>query len=441
MDLITASNLEQNTSFLKNTVSCLLKIRQSSCWDVVDVKGDLVLIKLKEDSIHSEIDEFGRLHGVILDVTNGVIPVSSFGFAKSYLYDTGIPTDDSSEDQYFTPCYDGVMVRVFYYKGTVYYSTHNKIQYTNSRWVTTKKFSVMYSDADGPKDHEYFDMSHESSSTCYNVLIVDTEIAVASRQFFQSTTLFLAGAFTNGLDAVPGILNSDRLKPVPKFTSEEAVKYLLGPGGTNSVLDEGEAFNIVYTKNSQVVGFLKFMSNSHEYRKTIRASNPNVLNRLYELFDTPEDSPLLQYDQSVVADVLAIDIPELNLSFKHQREMCVGYLYAWSLPEHYRKSVLKELQKLYETRQNIIRWIINYSQKIPKSPTGAEELIFCDDMSERGYDIIMHSRSSASAYVKSHPEETFFKAFQHSVKITIFNEYGKSLYRLMKKMATPVKAF
>lgn len=438
-DLITTATFEHPSS-IKNTVANLLKIRQSACWDVVDVNGDLVLIKVKEDSTHTEIEEFGRFHGVVLDIMDGSIPVSSFGFAKTYLYESSsIP--ESQEEHYFTPCYDGVMVRIFYYKGTVYYSTHNKIQYTNSRWVTTKKFSAMYSNANGPKDYEFFDMSKESSSTSYNVLIVDPEIAVASRQFFNSTTLFLAGKFNNGIEAHPGILNEDKLKTIPKFTSEEAINYLLGPGGTNNVLDEGEAFNIVYTKNSQVVGFLKFISNSYEYRKNIRASNPNVLNRLYELCDTQENSHLLNYDQSVIANVLALDIPELNLSLKNHREKCVGYLYAWSLPEHYRKSVLKEIENLYQNRQNIIQWLINYSQKVPKNPTGAEELIFCDDVSERGYDIIMHSRSSATNYLKSHPEETFFKAFKHSVKITIFNEYGKSLYRLMKKMASPVKSF
>lgn len=424
------------TSDVKTKVASLLKIRVSSCWEVADVNGDLALVKLSDQCTNEEIDEFGRYHGIIVDTSNGVIPIFTYGMPKVQIFTRDTEISDNCE---LTPVYGSVMVTMFRYKGKTYHSTHSKIEYAKSRWVVTRKFSEMYSSDNGPTDDEYFQSDADNSTTCYKVIIVDPELQVASRQC-HTTKVYLFGQYTVNIpescgSSRPGILPPGRLPSVPKFTKEEAIQYCIGKG--DGKFDEGEAFCASQVTDSTVRSFTRYVSASYLFREQLRNCNPNVINRLYDIIDTPHSDPMFQnVDTEVLKKACGVNVPKLtsdsNLK-KINHQLVAGYLFIWSLPEHRRQHVLEEFAKLNVNRVKVCDWLIAYSRTPNMKDPKTNALIITDEITERGLKLILDARKYAALNVNN-GRATYFQLFKERLHFYLSNEFGPSLYKLVKKM-------
>jgi len=164
-------------------------------WDIEDnvENTEIYLIHYKVDKLDEIIHREGftpdidmedsqlilNLRGLVIDLEEKWVCCRSFGFSSMSTLNEINATQIKLEDQYnntsventnnitFQSFYGGPVVRVWKYKGKVYYSTHHKISMEKTRWGSSKFFSDYFV--------ELFDSSFNTSSLeeISNVLFSD----------------------------------------------------------------------------------------------------------------------------------------------------------------------------------------------------------------------------------------------------------------------------
>ena len=75
--------------------------------------------------------------------------------------------------------YEGTLIRTFKWEGFTFFSNHKKIDATSAFWGPREKFLQIWLRLGGPATEEFYG-EEESSPFCYNFLIADDEIRLAS---------------------------------------------------------------------------------------------------------------------------------------------------------------------------------------------------------------------------------------------------------------------
>lgn len=174
LDPIDAQTLEK--------IAQILKITVNSFWTVKDYeeKNQLYLIHHTD----SAPEEWRRFRGVVVSlienkiICQGIPAVESVTLDRIYpqkislvsdlsrmveidfsnvgqkAYETGTEEDHSSCS--LIRGEEGTTIRIFYHRGTVYFSTNQKLNARNSRWESTSTFKEIYDSLIGPMDEELF---------------------------------------------------------------------------------------------------------------------------------------------------------------------------------------------------------------------------------------------------------------------------------------------
>src|SRR5437763_8501385 len=177
---------------LTRRVCDILGCKDIQSWSIIDTFEDLALVHYEEDS---DMTTYGHLRGILVDIETGAIIADSFGYTPTALAnkiednDGIISIKDKDDvnhifsgDYHIKRIFEGVVIRVIWYKSKLYRITHKKINPVRSRWGSSKPFISMYEEAGGPSAEQLFDTSKPYSSTCYHFLVVSPELLVGSRQ-------------------------------------------------------------------------------------------------------------------------------------------------------------------------------------------------------------------------------------------------------------------
>jgi len=269
--------------------------------------------------IHSIIDpkEPGLPRGIVVDINNEIVVCDSFGFTPTAPLEclATIPEtkDISIVDEYInrhtfpqgkytiSPAYEGVIVRAFKHNGIVYFSTHKKLDCSRSRWGKSDRFLEIYERLSGLKGDELFPESVITSPWCYQFLLVDKHLLVATKQDIKDGFIAHLGTIKMWDYDDPNLpFRDDQLgekheDPVidskwtipPKFTLEEANEFLKY-GYYQEEKDETNGESVIIYKhddNGKIVDSVRIQSPSYHERVEIRGNDPNMKHRFFYLFN------------------------------------------------------------------------------------------------------------------------------------------------------------
>ena len=430
---------------LTNKIMKILKLDTSEGWSVVDSVGHLHLVHYREEA---DMNLVGHLKGILVDVEHELILTSSYGdtpMVKLYqikadntitLYSDKKVHEFPLSETVIKPVYEGVIMRVIYYDGQIYRLIHKKIRPLKSRWVNTPYFTRMYKEAGGPEDQALFNLDKKYSPYCYVFLVVHPQLLLATRQNVKHPYVVLLNVSkmwdtcpfpeedidwelaTLEMDStLKSEVNHPHIHQPKEMTLAEANRFLLdGYGGTQGMdvrQGGGEAVILYRYKDGQVVDILKVNSLAYDFRLTMRGNDPNLYHRF---FDFVADSYKL---------LDKVDLEKFNqkyiLFYEPKTRMdlldIIWRNYVFSLPLPLQNQALTFKDQFIKDREKVTRWLQNNND---------EKIV-----SKRGATIIQNA-SNVARKGKTVKDQEVIK--NNSIKIQLLNEYGTSLYTLIKCM-------
>lgn len=487
--------LEQKyTGFALRDRICDILLCPQEGWNVVDQVENLCLIHYNDDA---DMDLVGHLRGTLVDIEAGVKVAESSGYTPNVKVAQLAPNVDGSIDINYDnkhntfesgvhesgvpkmaikPIYEGTVLRVILYKGNVYKLTHRKIRPMKSRWGNSDFFPTIFTKGGGPKDVELFDMSKNYSPWCYVFMVVDPKLLVASKQIVKSpyvvflshhhmykdnvfpieeteTQLNAKFVVTDGLGQ---IVDRAAIIVPPVFTLEQA-NYHLAFGyyknfGSQDIRTEfGEAVMLFkYDENGNVINMVKVNGLSYDYRVSIRGNDPNAYHQFFSLISHSYKSLSYypdwvafnekfiiyeNYDKESLKLVCQDGVMKLKLgTMSEEQKKDRSYLlrmiwlnYVVALPVGLQVDALEYYDQLIEERSKLVTWL---QSKITSN----------EKLSPRALNIIASANQRAKSFMRTqkYKSEEFDALYNQSVKDSvryfIDNEYGISLYSLIKSM-------
>lgn len=300
----------------------ILQLTSTEGWSVVDQVDHLALIHYKDEADMSLV---GQLRGILVDLEAGAVIADSFGYTPTAVAAALTPVDnvvtlyDEKRVAHSFPldktvmrrAFEGVVIRIIWHKGRWYRLTHKKIDPTRSRWGKSKKFLEMYDEAGGPTAEQLFDTSKPYSSTCYDFMIVDPALLIATRQQVSAPYLVLLAKRTvdvkrpaeevapgrptfSTTPAISGSVTTPMIHEPAHLTLAEANKHLaFGYYNEFTVADArqktGEALIVYHIEDGQIHDVVRVHSPAYDWRNSIRGHNPNLANQFYSLLNTVYD--------------------------------------------------------------------------------------------------------------------------------------------------------
>lgn len=242
-------------------------------------------------------DEVEKQKGQIINIKTGKLESRSFGKTYEYMY---ISDDDlmqlcnSFKDYYFTHCFEGPLVKVWYDSdGERHFSSQRRIDCTKSFWGDkTKRFGDLFTKYGGQRFDE---MCSKTPNQTHHFMIIEPSLMVTTRvDIFDNecVIVYLGTVDTEGKrtmmqcdDAIfyesKSFVCKEYLKNrilYPKeIIVEEAIQLLK--------FDSDRPYN---NENVMLFGdnqIYKIKHGRSEFRECIAGSNPNLKNRLYMLLD------------------------------------------------------------------------------------------------------------------------------------------------------------
>jgi hypothetical protein len=345
-----------------------------------------------------------------------------------------------------------------------------------SRWGNSDFFPTIFTKGGGPKDVELFDMSKNYSPWCYVFMVVDPKLLVASKQIVKSpyvvflshhnmyhntpypieeteTQLNAKFVVTDGLGQ---IVDRAAIIVPPVFTLEQA-NYHLAFGyyknfGSQDIRTEfGEAVMLFkYDENGNTTDMVKVNGLSYDYRVSLRGNDPNAYHQFFTLIShsykslsyypdwvafTEKFIVYENYDKESLKLVCQDGVMKLKLgTMSEEQKKDRSYLlrmiwlnYVVALPVGLQVDALEYYDQLIEERTKLVTWL---QSKIHVN----------EKLSPRATNIIASANQRAKSFMRTKqckPEEydtTFNQSVKDSVRYFIDNEYGISLYSLIKSM-------
>ena len=346
---------------MKPTIASILGIQDLSTFDVLSSIRELYLVHYTPGPRNRRTDSQANIvsprsmdardvRGIIVDVATKMIVCSSFGYTPTsnvselkpgedgryHLVDTdGIQHDLDPNRLTIKLGYEGTILRVFKHGGTVYHSTHRRIDSSRSRWGNSPSFKELYRQLKGPADEELFSPESTHSPYVYIFLLVHPSVLVVTKEkvgegyivYFGAKTMWEptdTSPYPEGvLDLVPKAVIGENIRLAGNLTLEQANHHLqygystapTHPLGTQSHPLRGEApshspelrsgemsqsrfpgnedvrlrpgeFVMLYHQNDDGGNdLLKVQGIPYWWRSTIRNNDPNLLHRFYQLVD------------------------------------------------------------------------------------------------------------------------------------------------------------
>jgi hypothetical protein len=295
-------------------ISKVVGYRRKECWKISDfLPNDNLYLIHYEAGIN--LNKFGHLRGVVVDIKLKLIVCKSQGFIQSSVQDElkiNTETGDLEVFQRNGEFYnfqkdkfqihrslEGVVYRVIKHNGTVYHITYKRLNCKNSRWVISKTFHEMYDELNLPADNVLFDEETIYSPWCYTFLLVHPDLIVASRQDVGNGYVSYLGAEemwdvkdmtdkgvkTGPIKAneanfetssnLPSTVENNFVYKSAQINIEEANSFLsegFYPGyGNKGRLSTGESVLIyAYDDEGKIKKTLQVMSRSYEWRIDMR---------------------------------------------------------------------------------------------------------------------------------------------------------------------------
>lgn len=480
-----------------NKIADILSIPAGPNWEVVRSNDDLHLIHYTTSS--AEFPEYGHIRGTIVSTEYNCVVANSYGYTPVGIADEIEPDDNglitiddvdrsthtfNVKDASFHMGFDGTLIRVFKWKGTVYYSTHRRLDIATSRWGNeTKTFKEMYEELNGP---ETLFGDGDCSPYCHMFIMCHPDVVVGTRfkltkglliylgykQMWDPETPPMPAEMVDTVLTTPDLITEmsiDMEQPVtfkPKTLSlEEANKHLLSgfwshDGSINKYdprLGTGEFVIVHYTDvETGSKKLVRIHSTAYEWRHTMRGNHPNLwcqfvrrVNGSY--LDCRKTRPLSSYVSSypILANHSDEEIMEHintagNYTIWHQNKHTdisqmynrqnrlrnIWLCYLISVPLHRQAEVFTYLNKFYKERDNVIDWL----QEL-------EELSSLEGLtvSDRAIQIINETRLFAHRNEKAgrnlardRSVLTVKQMTKNNISNLIRKEDGSSLYKLMK---------
>jgi len=210
--------MEVNTE-VKTIISSILGLpaELSKYWDILDSypkdNPELYLIHYNDnfDITNRVSEKLWNIRGVIVDINKKVVVANSHGYVESLPCNNEIVEDKDNiiiythikkyfhkeEDAPYEDAkitfgdrkfnknntflyigYEGAFVRIFKWKGKVFFSTHKKIDATTSHWKGRTAFYTLYKMLNGPMDELFGDEDY--SPYCHLFLITHNDIRLCT---------------------------------------------------------------------------------------------------------------------------------------------------------------------------------------------------------------------------------------------------------------------
>jgi hypothetical protein len=501
---------------VKQEVAAILKLGKESfsSWDILSSvpEENLYLVHYKTDYTNSslsdviDVEKYGDLRGIVVDTQAKTVVCRSFGYTPtvvtSWLGTDRIAEDGTmelvDEDQVphtldmskvtIKPGFEGTMMRVFLHNGKVYRCTHRRLDPSRSRWGNSISFSEMYEELHGPSNEDLFDMTKKYSPFVHMFLMVHPDVLSCTKQDVGVGYMVYVGnmrAWDVNSSPYPNeeteqeakslqlssLIPTSPSSPVvigaPKFTLEEATEHLQrgfadaseAELATDERLGSGE-FVMLYIHNDkgEVDRLLKVSSYAYHWRSQVRANDPNILHRMYQLVDDsyirteiPEGMNLFESKYPLIQQYRLNDVEEFIRSGtrrvwvqdegdKRVLSTKEGRLYtAWvsllmSVPLHRQTEVINAYKQLFSSRNELVGWLRKlydtkqYLNKDANLPNRVVSLItqaenFAHVKASRGQNKNLQGRyMSIQAITKD------------NIRNLISKENGNSLYRMVKEM-------
>lgn len=212
------------------------------------------------------------------------------------------------------PMFEGTSVRVFKYKGVVYFSNHSKFQFHDSCWNTKKTFGTIWNELGGPSAQDLFsDDKQESCSEIYSFIMCHPDLLICSHIpiskngyliYLGSRPLGLrAGMFPSNKKHFLASLNlSSKITAFPNSSKFIRVQSFDNSGDAISFLNHGyssidkrhirnnpkfigEGVMIIEKhEDGSILSMTRVHSLGYDKRFTIRGYNSNLEFQLYNLY-------------------------------------------------------------------------------------------------------------------------------------------------------------
>lgn len=307
----------QNNILLEeiHTIDLLLNV-QSIYWNMSDRVGDIVMINVNEQYK----DLYPWLRGVVIDVKDKIILTSSFGFPMEFvgshieLTKDVLQVKDNKNDVCSIPFsfdntidiyqwYEGTLLRVFKWKGLVFYATHKKLEGKN-HWASSKSFYQIFKEMDGPSEETLF--SSDSNIVyqyilCHPDLLMVSQVPLLTHGYlvYLDSMRLITGEI---LPAKKSLIFSPEYFPkvtqhtFPQQMDIETTNRFLNNGywlpdynsnnlKTNSW--DGEAILIIQRKKSDhsIINQVRVNSKGYQKRLDTRGQSQSLKRQLYNLYN------------------------------------------------------------------------------------------------------------------------------------------------------------
>ncbi len=437
---------------LKMRLMEVLKLPGLIGWEILDTVGNLCLVHYTEDA---DMRVYGHLRGVVVDVKNGIVVASSYGYTSTTVadeikFDPQLILKDNDdyvhrfnvENTVIKKVYEGTVMRVIYYEGQVYRIIHKKIRPLKSRWVNTPLFTKMYQDANGPKDHQLFDLNKDYSPFCFVFLIVHPKLLIATKEnitkpyvvLLDVKVMYPTDQYPN-MDTELKVVNVLTPEPLSVNEANHFLKY-----GYYDPVDFrdprqglGESLILYKVTEGQVSDIVKVNSTAFDFRLKMRNNDANLYHRFFELAHFVHSNsfeskfvPYLNYSKEQLEEYKR---HQLLLWLDHgpcdsRKQLLLHQVWLnllLSVPLQLQDEVLGFEEKYLKDREGVISWLVNYhlnNLNLDKSIVG-----------ERGVNIITTARNSV---LNVKDVKIKHERIQKSIRGLIYKEYGSSLYTLVK---------
>lgn len=306
---------------IKIKIAQIARLPNVTDWEILDRKGNLVLIHYRDDA---DMRELWWVRGLVVDIETERVIGDSFGYT-SYAVCSELKTLDDHNTLVIDDvdgvthkfdirsalvkvAYEGVVLRVFWYNSELWSVTHRRMDTKGSRWGRSRTFLEMYKAANGPTTEQLFDTSKPYSSTMYMFMVVDPELITATRQQVKVPYIVHIASMEMDLgrpqeQVAPGLMTSHPSKEVPGLVEESFIHhpptltlaqanahldhgYYCPQEVTDERLTTGEAL-IIYKvgPNGHVEDVVKVYSAAFHHRFNLRGNNANLAHQFHTLTD------------------------------------------------------------------------------------------------------------------------------------------------------------
>ncbi len=328
----------------KSIISSILSVEEADDWEIIDSNPDknLYLVHYRSDA---DMNKYGDLRGIVVDVKAKVIVSRSFGYTPEITADAIEVSPDQTirltdklgnghtlqfDRVKFKYAFEGTIIRAFFHDGEFYLISHRRLNISRSRWGKSITFQEMYENLGGPQAEELFDLSKKYSPYCHIFMVVHPDVLNVTKNIIGSGMLVYLG---------PKKMYDEDTSPYPQ---EEIDSHLWTPSNQTQNMNQARGGGIIYVPpnltteevnhqlqygfydpydqshidprlwlgesimihhfddQGRLLGLFKVLSTAYDWRSTMKGEDPNLLHRLYvqingSYIDTTKPAGLIEY--------------------------------------------------------------------------------------------------------------------------------------------------